>query len=368
MEKWSKTIQFESKNKQNEVWICNDSKTEKRYNVEVTLGKPVDILSLKLNMVEDFNLSVKKIRNLRISMFKGSLQHVDFCPICKCETKDSKEVFKVYGAKYHQCSNCSHLFVIERPTKKALNEFYSKDKLYQKTYTDKRTTEIRIKQVAIPKAEWVIKQFKRIHGRDPKSILDVGAGSGHFVQACKSLGMKADGVELSNEGIIFCKENFGFDLINEDFIKEWESFKDYDIITFWGVIEHVTNPLEMLNTSSNLLGKEGLVVVSVPRWNCFSTTIQSIAPNSITRHLDPLGHINCFTDSSLATSFKKSNLDITSAWFFGMDSYELVTQISYFLNENKVIEKMKGYIPILQNTLDLAKLSDEMVFVGKPEK
>ncbi len=178
MEKWSKTIQFESKNKQNEVWICNDSKTEKRYNVEVTLGKPVDILSLKLNMVEDFNLSVKKIRNLRISMFKGSLQHVDFCPICKCETKDSKEVFKVYGAKYHQCSNCSHLFVIERPTKKALNEFYSKDKLYQKTYTDKRTTEIRIKQVAIPKAEWVIKQFKRIHGRDPKSILDVGAGSG----------------------------------------------------------------------------------------------------------------------------------------------------------------------------------------------
>ena len=368
MKKWSRIIPFESENKQDEIWVYKDSKTEKRYNVEVTLGKPIDILSLKLNMIEDFSSNVARIRNSRTSLFnKGNLQQVDLCPICKCKTKDSREVFNVYNARYYQCKSCSHCFVIKRPTKKALEEFYSKDSRYQSAYTDKRTTKIRVQQVAIPKARWVIQQFKRIYGRKPKSILDVGAGSGHFVHACKNLGIATNGVELSKAGRGFCKENFGFELMNKDFIEEWKTFTDYEIITFWGLIEHVPYPLKMLNAASMILsGKEGLVIAEVPRWDCFSSAIQSAFSKSIIRHLDPLGHINCFTDSSLATAFKTSNFDIVAAWFFGMDAFEMVTQISHLLNEKKVIQKMKNYIPIFQDRLDLAKLSDQMVFVGKP--
>jgi hypothetical protein len=123
----------------------------------------------------------------------------------------------------------------------------------------------------------------------------------------------------------------------------------------------------MLNAASKiLLGKEGLVITEVPRWDCLSSAVQSVFFNSIVRHLDPLGHINCFTDSSLATAFKESNFDIVAAWYFGMDAYELFTQISYLLNKNKVIKEMGEYIPEFQGRLDLARLSDEMVFVGKP--
>jgi len=368
MKKWSRIIPFESGNKQEEIWVYKDSKAEKRYNVEVTLGKPIDILSLKLNMIEDFSSNVDRIRDSRILLFKkDNIQRVDLCPICKCETKDTREILNVYGARYVKCSNCSHYFIKERPTKKDLEEFYSKDTQYQSTYADKRTTETRVQQVAIPKAKWVIRHFERIYGRKPKSILDVGAGSGHFVHACRNLGIMTTGVELSKTGRSFCKENFGFELVNKDFIEELKAFTDYEIITFWGVIEHVPYPLEMLNAASMALsGKEGLVIAEVPRWNCFSSAVQSVFSNSIVRHLDPLGHINCFTDSSLATAFKESNFDIIAAWYFGMDAYELVTQISYLLNENKVIQKMGEYIPAFQDRLDLARLSDEVVFAGKP--
>ena len=368
MKIWSRIIPFESDNKQEEIWIYKDSKVEKRYNVEVTLGKPIDILSLKLNMIEDFSSNVVRIRDSRISLFrKDNLQRVDLCPICKCETNNIRKILNVYGASYVKCKGCSHYFVIERPTKKALEEFYSKDNQYQNTYADKRTTETRLQQVAIPKAKWVIRHFERIYGRKPKSILDIGAGSGHFVYACRNLGIKTTGVELSKPGINFCKENFGFELLNKDFTEEWKAFTDYEIITFWGVIEHVPYPLEMLNAASMILSrKEGLVIAEVPRWDCLSSNVQSIFSNSIVRHLDPLGHINCFTDSSLATALKESNFDIVAAWYFGMDAYELVTQISYLLNDNKVIKKMGEYIPTFQDRLDLARFSDEMVFVGKP--
>jgi SAM-dependent methyltransferase len=373
MKEWLRIVPFEAKNIQSEIWISRDTEmgTEKCYNIEVTLGKPIDILSLKLNMIKNFSAKVIRVRNSRISLFlkKDNLERVNLCPICKTQRKYNQSILNVYGAKYYQCKKCSHYFIIERPTRKALEYFYSKDSNYQSTYADKRTTKTRVEQVAIPKAKWVIKQFGRIYGRKPKSILDVGAGSGHFVQACRNLGMNAEGVEISESGRNFCKENFGFELIDKDFIEEWEAFTNYEVITFWGVIEHVPHPLEMLNAASMVLsGKEGLIAAEVPRWNCFSTTIQSEFFNSIVRHLDPLGHINLFTDSSLATAFEICKFEIVAAWYFGMDAYELVTQLSYLLNKDEVIQDVGKYVPAFQNRIDLAKLSDEMVFVGKPSQ
>ena len=66
------------------------------------------------------------------------------------------------------------------------------------------------------------------------------------------------------------------------------------------------------------------------------------------------------------TEFKENNIDIVAAWYFGMDAYELATQIAYQLHEDKIIQSMGEYIPSLQNRLDLARLSDEMVFAGIP--
>ncbi|GAI18604.1 unnamed protein product, partial [marine sediment metagenome] len=243
----------------------------------------------------------------------------------------------------------------------------SKDSNYQATYADKRTTKTRVQQVAIPKAKWITKQFERIYGRKPKSILDVGAGSGHFVHACRNLGIMADATEISESGRRFCKENFGFELINKDFMEEWEAFADYEVLAFWGVVEHVPYPLEMLKAASMALaGGEGLIAVEVPRWDCFTTAIQTEFSNSIVRHLDPLGHINVFTDSSLATVFETCRFEIVAAWYFGMDAYELVTQLSYSLDNNKVIQDIGKCVPAFQNAIHWAKLPDGMVFVGKP--
>ena len=61
-------------------------------------------------------------------------------------------------------------------------------------------------------------------------------------------------------------------------------------------------------------------------------------PKSIVRHLDPLDHIQCFSDSSLATSFILSNYEIFSGWYYGMDIYELFSQLAYnYQNDNFLI-------------------------------
>ena len=369
MTNWTRLTSFEPQAKKTETWIYSNGRTEKRHIVDVTFGKPVDILSLKLNMTEDYAASVAQVKSSRTALFASKdLDHLQQCPVCGETADRAKEIFSVYGAPYFQCPSCSHYFIKSRPSREALERFYGSDKSYQKTYADRRTTEIRVQQVAMPKATWMLSQYEKEFGRKPVRILDVGAGSGHFVYACRQLGLQADGIEISESGRDFSKNVLDVELGNIDFIAQLDKIAtDYDVITFWGVIEHVPFPMKMLEAAYKLLSKrDGLVIAEVPRWDCFGSSLQEQFTDSIVRHLDPLGHINCFTDSSLATAFQHNHFNIVSAWYFGMDVYELITQLAYTRKDNKIIEELKRLIPPMQEDLERARFSDEMVFAARP--
>lgn len=371
MIEWRRETPFEQRPEQTETWICREDGDEQRFDVHVTLGKPVDILSLKLNMTEDYARHVDACRRSREALYGGGpLETLKTCPICASPSHGLPPVLTVYHARYIQCPGCGHYYVPARPGRAALDAFYAGDRNYQSTYADPRTTQTRIEQVALPKARWVTAQYERLYGRKPESLLDVGAGSGHFVKACRDLGYRADGVELSEFGRSFAKDNFGIAIINKDFIAEWESLTGYEVITFWGVIEHVPQPLAMLEAARRSLERlesgQGLVAAEVPRWDCLGTAVQAYFASTVVRHLDPLGHINVFSDRSLATAFRRAGFRVDAAWYFGMDAYELVTQTAHALGEDRALEILGPAIPGWQEQVDRAKLADEMVFAGRP--
>lgn len=335
--------------------------------MNITIGKKAEIFLLKQNVINSFAEHISYVKSTRCALYRGKLERVVRCPVCAVLTKNSRFRISVYGGRYHECLNCGHHFIINRPTQAALKQFYSTDKRYALTYTDTKTNESRVREVALPKVRWMIKQFKSLYGRYPRYVLDVGAGGGHFVHACRKLGIKAEGVELSGPSIDFCKRSFGIELKAIDFINKWRDFADADVVTFWGVIEHTTVPTELLHTAHKILSRrDGLVVADVPRWNSLSTAIQCAFPESIVRHLDPLGHINCFTDESLSRVFEICGFAPVSAWYFGMDAYELLMQLSYNLREKCIMSKLKAYVNELQNGIDKEKISDEIVMTGRP--
>lgn len=105
-----------------------------------------------------------------------------------------------------------------------------------------------------------------------------------------------------------------------------------------------------------------MIVASVPRWHSLSSTIQSIFPNKIIRHLDPLGHIQLFTDTSICVSLAKTNLQPIAFWYFGMDVYELLIQLAAETGTDKAVSSL--LIETMQKTIDEATLSDSMVFAA----
>jgi len=353
-----------------EVWTARDNEhgQERDYTVQVRIGKSIDILALKLNVMSAFDAQVSEIRDSRRSVYESvDTECLEHCPICRSSTSTSEFQLSVYGGRYHQCADCSHCFIINPCRQAHLDAFYASNTHFASTYTDPRITETRVQQVARPKAEWLVEQFSRRYGRAPRQVLDVGAGGGHFVHACRQLGLEADGLELSEASRAFCKTTFGFELQAIDVTRERLVGTAPEVVTFWNVLEHVSDPMRMLAAVRRILpAPEAMVIVEVPRWNCLTTGVQRGFPETVVRHLDPLAHINFFTDSSLATAFEASGFAPAAAWYFGMDAYELILQLSYCTSSNGqlVIESLGRHIPVLQQAVDLQRGSDAIVLAG----
>jgi hypothetical protein len=234
---------FEGSNR-SERWVFrSENNAKKEYEIILTLGKKTDILSLKKNVLSDLKKQVEYFSKTRKQLYlPGNTELVKECPICRNSIKDSDERVNIYGAQYNQCRKCTHVYVINRPYKKTISDFYSSNVNYASTYTDKSLISFRVKNIALPWVEWVEKTYKAIYGFRPKRILDIGSGAGHFVYACRKLGIEAEGVELSEHSRKFAKEYFDLELYDIDFVENASKFKNFDVVTFWGLLEHPFEP------------------------------------------------------------------------------------------------------------------------------
>lgn len=364
MQQWQRTAPLTPSKFQKEVWTAGD----KEFLMNITYGKSIDIISLKKGVVDDFAKSVAcKQTSATQLLTDKQMVTVSNCPICGEKTNKLPPIFKVYGSSYLQCKSCSHNFLGKKLSEKALTEYFKNDHEYRATYNDREIAETRVAQVATPKLEWTLQQFNQIYGRPPKGILDVGAGSGHFIYACEQKKIPAKGIEISPHGRNFCKQVFDIEILDLDFIKDFEKIStfEFEIITFWGVIECVTNPSAMIDAARrSLKNKQGMIVAEVPRWDALSTTVQKFFPDSVIRHLDPIGHIHIFSDRSLLQLLLNNEIKPVAAWYFGMDAYELITQIAFALNNENIIDELRHLIPELQSQFDQVRLSDEIVIAG----
>ena len=197
-------------------------------------------------------------------------------------------------------------------------------------------------------------------------MLDVGSGAGHFVEACRRQGIDTHGIELSESSREFAKNTWDLDLDGSDFL-ETSDYSDYDVVTFWGLLEHTPNPKQILAKGYEVLSKDsGMVISKLPRWDSLSSASQRINPDSIIRHIDPMGHIMLFSDASAAELYVQCNFTPKVAWYYGMDVYETLMQVGTKLDHYVCLTKSGNFQMELLLFLDEARFSDGICLVGVP--
>jgi SAM-dependent methyltransferase len=103
-------------------------------------------------------------------------------------------------------------------------------------------------------------------------LLDIGCGTGNFLAAAQRGGYRVTGTELDRNAARFAKERMGLErvlpLTISEFVKQ-SAGKQFDVVTFFEVLEHQTEPVEFLRKVKACLKPQGTVALSVPnreRW------------------------------------------------------------------------------------------------------
>jgi 2-polyprenyl-3-methyl-5-hydroxy-6-metoxy-1,4-benzoquinol methylase len=369
---WFRTTDLTIKgNRQKEIWIRNENNSIEKFTMDLYLGKKTDLITLKKNIVNSIKKNVDYYKKTRTKLFEDkNMEIVKECPVCGASSENAEVKSNIYGAEYSQCTNCSHIFLIKRPNKKSINNFYLNDITYAATYTDKASAESRLNAIAVPWLKWTIEVYRNQYGKNPKRILDIGSGAGHFVEACRRSGIEANGIELSESSREFAKNVWNIELDGRDFIEVAKEYEGYDVVTFWGLLEHTPNPGLLVEAAHSIVSKSkngGLVISKLPRWDSLSSAIQRLSTDTVIRHLDPMGHIMAFTDASAAEVYYRNGFKPVAAWYYGMDVYETLMQIGNKINSYEHLLKTGNLQMELQQFVDENKFSDGLTIVGVPK-
>ncbi len=118
------------------------------------------------------------------------------------------------------------------------------------------------------------------------SILDVGCGTGEFLNFCKSKGFSAYGIELNERPRESAKMNFNLDVREKitDFIQTGIKF---DCISLWHVLEHIHDLKITIAEIKTLLKPGGVLIVALPNCNSWDALHykQYWAAYDLPRHL-----------------------------------------------------------------------------------
>lgn len=100
---------------------------------------------------------------------------------------------------------------------------------------------------------------KLIDNFDNTKLLDIGSGNGAFVDACRSQGLEAYGIDLGllgNPAYTFKGKNF----VAIDFDT------NYDVVTMHDVFEHLVDPISYLRKIHSILNNDGFLIIDYPHY------------------------------------------------------------------------------------------------------
>ena len=198
----------------------------------------------------------------------NNINHINKCPVCggekfvsKYNCNDwlvSKETFAI-----ERCVSCRFLFTQNAPDASSIGNYYQSENYIshsntRKTVIDKLYHFVR-KIMLKRKAKIVLKHApKKAH-----TLLDIGCGTGHFLNHFKYYGWNIYGVDESETARAFAAENFGLSIDPPKKLFEFEQAQ-FDAITLWHSLEHLHSLNETMSQLYKLLRKNGVLVVAVP--------------------------------------------------------------------------------------------------------
>jgi len=270
------------------------------------------------------------------------------CPVCDGNSFSPFLMctdFFVSGEQFQikQCSSCGFKITENIEDEENIGPYYQSENYISHSNTSKGV----VNSIYHAVRKYMLGRKRRLVEKATSlktgQILDVGTGTGFFLNEMKEKGWQVTGTEKSSDARDFAKKEFNLDNLSSEELFTLKE-KSFDVITLWHVLEHIHLLNENMETFHRLLKENGKLLIAVP--NHDSTDAKHYkefwAAYDVPRHIwhfapkqmKMLGEKHDFTlsllhnmpfdsfyVSLLSEKYKKSKLALLKGIFYGKISW-----------------------------------------------
>ncbi|MDC0983303.1 methyltransferase domain-containing protein [Amylibacter sp.] len=248
--------------------------------------------------VEKYNVLLQN--DIKDFMFTNKNMDKISCPVC-CSTSS-----KLFGEKYNfnhvACNECGFIFVNPRPSPKDMENYYANSKASAFFQTDiiAPTEENRIRLIVKPRLKYINEKYS-----SKGKWLDIGCSSATLLSEAKKTGWSVVGLDFEKTAIAIA-ESKGVPMLKEP-VETLGIESEYDLITLFEVLEHLSNPKEVLEACYRALNDGGSIVITVPNIEGFEFETLGMVHSNIC----PPSHLNYFSPSTLGRMLSEVGYELT---------------------------------------------------------
>lgn len=180
------------------------------------------------------------------------------CPSCG---HAGKYFLTKWHFTYQKCPHCSLIFVNPRIKEDLVLDAYRTESIANAMWAESVNTSSRQKQFYKKYFKEQLDLVKTF--RESGRLLDVGCGNGQFLSYAKENRFNVKGVELETNALKIAREQ-GLDVQSMLLTDHQLNQQQFDIITMFGVMEHLVDPRRDISFVQNMLDSDGIFMAITP--------------------------------------------------------------------------------------------------------
>lgn len=162
--------------------------------------------------------------------------------------------------------------------------------------------------MAIKKVPLLVEYWTSILKKKPKSVLEIGCGTGQYYNAFQKAGIAWQGVEVNKSMLEFCRSR---NMPVVEFHEIIQTNNTYDAVFMSQVLEHNLEPKSFLHSVKKRMDSHGLLHLDVPNQDSITSLYRRI--NRLHPEygfVQPMHHLIAYNRNSLTHLVKQCGFEI----------------------------------------------------------
>jgi 2-polyprenyl-3-methyl-5-hydroxy-6-metoxy-1,4-benzoquinol methylase len=318
------------------------------------MSKSIKLSEMRGNDFLKTILAAEKARIQKINEKSGWL-NIDSCPVCSStKSKPLPSYNDNSKLKLCRCLSCELVYFLSRPAN--LSDLYGdEDYLVHAKKAYLNNVDYRLVRFAAERIEIIKNQTSTIANC---SLLDVGCGTGWFLEEAQKSGFVVSGQEFSGPLAEFTSDRLRVKVYCGDLGKIKAKFH---CITAFDVLEHVPDPVEFINQLKDLLCEDGMILLFTPNVDSFAVGVAGAKSNLVA----PTSHLTYFNKTSVYKLAEKTKLKVTFFETCGIDIGDMMALSEWRGVASISAEKWQILADTLQPHIDSMGLGNHLRAIYK---